>query len=332
MQKILNRSDCFVDEMLDGILLAHPDDLRTAGEPRAVVRADAPCPGKVGIATAGGSGHLPVFLGYVGRGLADGAAVGDVFASPSADQMLAVTKAIDGGAGVLYLYGNYSGDVMNFDLAAELAAAEGIDVETVVATDDVASAPNGRESHRRGIAGIFFLYRIAGASADTGASLSTVAETVRRAASGLRSMGVALAPCIVPAAGHPTFELPAGEMEIGMGIHGEPGVRRGRLEPADRIADQLAEAILADGPYESGDRVAVLVNSLGATPKEELYILYRRLHHILSSRGISATRAWIGEYATSLEMAGASFSLLRLDDELEQLLNAPASSPLLTHV
>jgi dihydroxyacetone kinase len=327
MQKILNDPDRFVDEMLDGILIAHPHELRAAGDARAIVRADAPIAGKVAIATGGGSGHLPLFLGYVGDGLVDGVAVGNVFASPSADTMLEVTKAIDGGRGVLYLYGNYGGDIMNFDLAAELAADDGIEVATIRGADDVASAPKGQESRRRGIAGIFFLYKIAGAAAAAGASLADVVGVTERAAANLRTMGVALSPCIVPAAGRPTFELPEGEMEIGMGIHGEPGVRRGVLAPADSIADELVEAIVADLDLAAGDRVAALVNGLGATPKEELYILYRRVHQLLGERSIRVDRVWLGEFATSLEMAGASLTLLRLDDEFVRLLDAPARSP-----
>src|ERR1035441_299448 len=217
MQKIINEPRAFVDEMLDGVLLAHPESLRAAAR-RVIVRADAPRPGKVGIVTGGGSGHLPLFMGYVGFGLADGAAVGDVFASPSSEQILDATRAVDGGAGVLYLYGNYSGDVMNFDRAAELALVDGTETSTVLAGDDVASAPAGSEDRRRGVAGIAFLYKVAGARAEKGGSLAEVVATVQRAATGLRSMGVALSPCVVPAAGRPTFDLPAGEMEIGMGI------------------------------------------------------------------------------------------------------------------
>lgn len=327
MQKIINDPSAFVDEMLEGILLAHPEDLRRGRDPRVVVRADVPRPGKVGIVTGGGSGHLPVFLGYVGYGLADGVAVGNVFASPSSEQILDVTREVHGGAGVLYLYGNYSGDVMNFDLAAELAEAEGIGVATVLAADDVASAPKGSEPRRRGIAGIALLYKVAGARVEEGASLAEVVATTNAAAAGLRSMGVALSPCVLPAAGRPTFDLPEGEMEIGMGIHGEPGVRRGALEPAQQIAEQLVARITEDLPYRRGDEVAVLINGLGATPKEELYILFRSVREILGSSGIAVRRTWVGEYATSLEMAGASVSLLRLDDELSRLLDAPCESP-----
>ena len=326
MQKILNDPNRFVDEMLDGILAAHPDQLRRPSA-RAIVRADAPVAGKVGIATGGGSGHLPVFMGYVGRGLIDGAAIGNVFASPSSEDMLDVTRAISSGRGVLYLYGNYGGDRLNFDLAAELAADEGIEVRTILGADDVASAPSDRASARRGIAGIFFLYKVAGAAAARGDSLDDVVAITERAAAGIRTMGVALSPCTIPAAGVPTFELPAGQMEIGMGIHGEPGVRRGELESAVQIADELTRAVLADLPYERGDEVGVLVNGLGATPKEELYILYRSVARILGDEGIRVHRVWVGEYATSLEMAGASLTLMRLDDELRGLVDVPVETP-----
>ncbi len=289
MQKLINDPKDFVDEVLQGILKAHQDDLKVSGSPRAVVRADAPVKGKVAIATGGGSGHLPVFMGYVGRGLADGAAIGNVFASPSAEQMLSVIKAVDGGRGVLLLYGNYGGDVLNFGLAAELAEAEGIRTETVTAADDIASAPKGDESRRRGIAGIFFLYKVAGASAEEGSDLDTVKAVTEHAASNLRSSGVALAPCVIPAVGHPNFELPLGQMEIGMGIHGEPGVRRGPLETADAITDHLMAALLDDLPHDEGDRFDILVNGLGATPPEELYIVCNRVFNRLEERGLRAS-------------------------------------------
>ena len=236
MQKILNSPVEFVQEMLEGILLAYPQQLEAVGgDNHALVRADAPVKGKVAITTGGGSGHLPLFLGYVGKGMLDGVAVGDVFQSPSADQMLEVTKRVDSGAGVLYLYGNYGGDVLNFDLATDLAAAEGIRVETVLGADDVASAPKGEEARRRGIAGIFFLYKVAGAAADAGLDLDGVVAATKKAAEHTRTMGVALSPVTLPANGKPTFELPAGEMEIGMGIHGEPGISRTALAAADEI-------------------------------------------------------------------------------------------------
>jgi len=327
MKKILNRPADFVDEMLEGIVTAHPQELRFAGDKRAIVRADAPVKGKVAIATGGGSGHLPVFLGYVGKGLLDGCAVGNVFSSPTANQMLAVTKAISAGAGVLYLYGNYTGDVMNFDMAAEMADMDDIKVETVLVADDVASAPPAKKDTRRGVAGLFYAYKIAGARAAEMADLAAVKAAAQKALANTRSMGVALSPCTVPEAGRPTFTIGDDEMEIGMGIHGEPGVRRGKLETADQIATTLTEAILKDLPYRSGDTVSVLVNSLGATPKEELYIVYRKVHQILKAAGITVYRPYIGEYATSMEMAGCSLTLMKLDAELKRLLDAPAESP-----
>ena len=272
--------------------------------------------------TGGGSGHLPVFMGYVGFGLADGVAVGNVFASPSSEQILEATREVHGDAGVLYLYGNYSGDVMNFDFAAELAEAEGIEIATVLGADDVASAPKGSERVGGELPALPCCTKWQGRGPRKGRP-SPRSWRVPTASAGLRSMGVALSSCVLPAAGHPTFDLPEGEMEIGMGIHGEPGVRRGELEPAERIAEQLLAHIVDDLPYRRGDEVAVLVNGLGATPKEELYILFRSVQEILASAGIAVRRTWVGEYATSLEMAGASVSLLRLDDELAEAPRRP---------
>jgi len=330
VKKIINDPESFVDEVIDGLLLAHPDRLKAAGEDRrSLVRASAP-DGVVGIVTGGGSGHLPLFLGYVGTGLCSGVAVGNVFSSPSPDQVLAATVASDSGKGVLYLYGNYGGDVFNFDLAGDLADAEGIEVATVLGTDDVASAPIERAETRRGVAGILFAYKIAGAAAARGDDLATVAALAQRAVDATGTMGVGLSPTILPAAGKPTFELPDGEMELGIGIHGEPGQRRGPLETADAITDQLVEQILADRGIASGARVAVLVNGLGATPLEELYVMYRRVRQLLDERDIRVHRPYIGEYATSLEMAGASISIIALDDELTALLDAPADSPFFT--
>jgi dihydroxyacetone kinase-like protein len=331
MKKFMNDPRLFVDDMLEGILLAHPKEMTSAaGDIRCIVRAGAGTPGKVGLATGGGSGHLPLFLGYVGDGLLDGCAVGGVFQSPSADQMFEVTKAIDRGAGVLYIYGNYGGDIMNFDMAAEMAEMEGIQVMQVVAGEDVASSPKGEERKRRGVAGIFYVYKIAGALAAEGASLPEVKRIADKVCANVRTMGVALSPCIVPEVGKPSFTLGENEMEIGMGIHGEPGIHRGPLQTADEIVLRMAEQLLGDLPYQSGDEVSVLVNGLGATPKEELYILYRRLHRLLAEKGISIFHTFVGEFATSMEMAGASITLLRLDDELKRLLSRPANSPFYT--
>jgi dihydroxyacetone kinase-like protein len=327
MKKLINRPEDFVREMLDGLVKAHPDLLAFADEPAAIVRADAPVRGKVALATGGGSGHLPVFLGYVGRGLLDGCAVGDVFASPSAETMLNVTRRINGGKGVVYIYGNYGGDVLNFDMATDMASMEDIEVRSVLVRDDVASAPPTEASRRRGVAGMVFAFKAAGAKADAGGGLDEVVAAAEHALANLRTMGVALSPCTVPRVGKPTFTIGEGEMEIGMGIHGEPGVKRESLATADEVASRMAEAILIDLGAKAGDRVAVMVNGLGATPAEELYILYRRVHDLLAERSISVHRAYVGEFATSMEMAGASLTIMRLDDELTRLLDAPARSP-----
>ncbi|MCL6509310.1 MAG: dihydroxyacetone kinase subunit DhaK [Anaerolineae bacterium] len=331
MKKILNDPKNFVPEMLDGLLKAHPDQLTYAGnDVHCIVRADAPVTGKVALATGGGSGHLPVFLGYVGKGMLDGCAVGDVFQSPSADQMLEVTRRIHGGRGVVYIYGNYGGDIMNFDMAAEMAGMEDIEVRTVLVKDDVVS--NADPDKRRGVAGMVFAFKCAGAKADLGGSLDEVEAVARKALANLRTMGVALTPCIVPQVGKPTFTLGEGEMEMGMGIHGEPGVSRESLKPADEIADRMLAAIRSELTLSAGDPVAVMVNGLGATPPEELYIVYRKVHDILSADGVRTHRAYVGEYATSMEMAGCSLTVFKLDDELAALLDHPAHTPFFTQV
>ena len=328
MKKILNDPFDFVDETMKGILRAHPDELTCVnGNLRAVIRADAPVPGKVAIATGGGSGHLPVFLGYVGKGMVDGCSVGNVFSSPTTKQMKEVTKAIDSGAGVLYLYGRYQGDMMNFDMASEDCTDDGHHIETVLVTDDVASAPREDWNRRRGVAGLFFAYKIAGAKAETGADLQAVKQTTEKAVYNTRSMGVALSPCTVPTAGKPTFDVPEDQMEIGMGIHGEAGIERCPMKSAKEIASILVSHIVADLPFVEGDSVAVLVNSLGGTPLEELYILYDEVARLLEEKKIHIHRPYIGRYACSMEMQGASLTLMKLDDELTQLLDAPAHTP-----
>ncbi|MDF2613333.1 MAG: dihydroxyacetone kinase [Clostridia bacterium] len=331
MKKIINRPEDYVNEMLEGLYIAHPDLITYTGDDVRCLVAVNKKAGKVGIATGGGSGHLPLFLGYVGKGMLDGCSVGDVFQSPSAEQMLAVTKEIDSGAGVLYIYGNYNGDIFNFDMAAEMADfEESIRVESVVAGEDVASAgpaADGEKNTRRGVAGIIFVYKCAGAAADAMMDLDEVKRVAEKAAANVRTMGVALTPCIVPRVGTPGFTIGADKMEIGMGIHGETGIRRGKLEPADQIVDEMLEKIVADIPYVSGDEVAVLVNGLGATPLDEQYIVTRRIDSYLKEKGIKVYRYYVGEYATSLEMAGFSISLLKLDDELKGLIDAPAQTP-----
>lgn len=333
MKKFLNKPEDFVDEMIKGIIAAHPDQLTyVENDLRCIVKSGEKKKGKVGLATGGGSGHLPLFLGYVGEGLLDGCSVGGVFQSPSAEQMLNVTKAIDTGAGVLYIYGNYGGDILNFDMAAEMAEVEDIKVLSLVGADDVASASKGEEHKRRGVAGIFFVYKIAGAKADELASIDEVKRVGEKAAANVRTMGVALTPCIVPEVGKPGFAIGDDEMEIGMGIHGEPGIHRGQLKPADDVVDTMMSAILEDLPFRKDDEVAVLINGLGATPKEEMYIAYGRIDQILKECGISVFHVYVGEFATSMEMAGFSISLLKLDDEMKQLLAKPARTPFFEQV
>jgi dihydroxyacetone kinase len=327
MRKLINDPANFVDEVIDGILTAHPNSLRAASDDRrAVVRHDLPN-GNVGIVTGGGSGHLPLFLGYVGTGLCSGVAIGNVFSSPSAEQILAATKAVDGGKGVLYLFGNYGGDVMNFALAGDLAELDGISTETALGRDDVMSAPPEKADTRRGVAGMVFAYKCAGASAERGDDLAEVARIANAALNATRSAGVGLSPTILPSAGKPTFELSDGEMEIGIGIHGEPGRYRGPIETADSVTDVLMKAICDDLALSADDEVVLLVNGLGATPLEELYLVYRRAHHLLGERGVRIHDSWVGEYATSLEMAGASVTLMKLDNELRELFDEPATSP-----
>jgi dihydroxyacetone kinase-like protein len=324
MKKILNRPADYVDEMLDGLVAAHPGHYRLHGDShRVIARATPGRDGKVGIVSGGGSGHLPIFTGYVGEGLLDACAIGDVFASPSAEQMADAIRAADRGAGVLRLYGNYGGDVMNFDMAGDLVEFEDIATSTVLLADDVASAPPEEREKRRGGGRQVLAFKVAGAAAETGADLAEVTRLAQKTADACRSVGAALSPCTVPQAGRPTFEIGDDEMEMGMGIHGEPGVWRDKLRPADAIADELMDRLLADQPVGIGDRVSVLVNSLGATPPEELYILYRTVKARLDAAGATIVMPLVGRYATSMEMAGVSFTLLKLDDELEALLKAP---------
>lgn len=330
MKKIINQPSEFVNDTLKGIMQAHPAHLRAVSDDmKAIVRSDAPVPNKVAIVTGGGFGHLPLFIGYVGKGLVDGVAVGNVFSSPAASHIIAVTNSVNGGAGVLYLYGNYTGDVLSFTTAAEMAVLEDISVETVLVSDDVASAPREKWNTRRGIAGLYFAYKIAGALAEDYADLQAVKEMAEKVVANTCSMGVALTSCIVPEAGHPGFSIGEDEMEIGIGIHGERGIRREKLKTADEITELLMSRIINDLPFEKGNDVAVLINGLGATPREELYIVYRKAAEILDSLGIKIHKNYIGEYSTSMEMAGFSISLLRLDEKMKSLLNAPAISPFL---
>ncbi|NPC54559.1 dihydroxyacetone kinase subunit DhaK [Caenimonas soli] len=328
MKKILNSPQAYVDEMLDGLVAAHPEALRRLGDDgRVIARAGGAIQGKVGIVTGGGSGHLPVFLGYVGDGLLDACAVGNVFAGPRVGDCQAAAHAADGGAGVLQLYGNYGGDRMNFDMSQEFLELEGMEVASVRVADDVASAPKAERVKRRGVAGMVYAFKVAGARAAEGASLKEVTAAAQKAADACRSIGVALTPCVVPESGKPSFAIGDGEIEVGMGIHGEPGIWRGAMKPADALADEMLEHLLPELELTRGSRAAVLVNSLGATPHEELYILYRRVAKALADRGVTAVMPLVGRYATSMEMAGASLTLMPLDSELERLLKAPAQCP-----
>ena len=323
MKKILNNPADYVDEMLEGMVAAHPE-IYAQPEPRVIARAGGAKDGKVGIVTGGGSGHLPVFTGYVGTGLLDAAAIGDVFASPSAEQMAAALRQAHGGAGVLRLYGNYGGDVMNFDMAGEMVELEDdIQATTVLLADDIVSAPPEEAEKRRGVAGMVYAFKTAGALAEEMAGLDEVTRVAQKTAEACRSIGMALTPCTVPQAGKPTFELGAEEMGMGMGIHGEPGIWRDSLKPADAIVDEMMDRLLADQPLASGDRVSILVNSLGATPPEELYIMYRRARSRLADQGVEIVMPLVGRYATSMEMTGATLTLCKLDQELERLLEAP---------
>ncbi|WP_010203698.1 dihydroxyacetone kinase family protein [Salinibacterium sp. PAMC 21357] len=328
MRKIINEPDAFVDEVMEGIFAAHASQVRPATtDNRTLVRVDSPKTGRVGIVTGGGSGHLPFFLGYVGQGLCSAVAIGNVFSSPSSAQIYAASQAVSSDAGLLYLYGNYGGDVYNFDIAAEMCRTNGIQINTVLGTDDLLSAPPERANDRRGVAGLFLVYKVAGAAADQLLNLDEVTRIANAAVQNTRTMGVGLSPTILPAAGEATFHLADGEMEIGVGIHGEQGTHRGPLESADQITDRFLEGIAGELNLTDGARVAVLVNGLGATPLEELYVMYRRVNSVLAARGVTIAHRFVGEYVTSLEMAGASLSIMILDDELEALIAAPAASP-----
>jgi dihydroxyacetone kinase-like protein len=327
VKKLINDPSKVTDEMVEGMALAFPNLIRKLEGLNVVVRRDAPVKGKVGIIAGGGSGHEPFWLGYTGKGFVDGTVVGDVFSSPTPRPVYEATKTVNGGVGVVYILGNYSGDKMNFGIAMEMAKAEGIDVEICQVTDDIASALRGNEDKRRGIAGNVLVLKIAGARAEEMASLDEVKSIAQEANRNIRTMGVAIAPCTIPATQRVQFVLEEDKMELGMGIHGEPGVERTKLKTADEITDILTENILQDLPFRTGDEVAAMVNGLGATPLMELFIIHRRLVKILDKSNIKIHRSFVGNYSTSLDMAGVSLTLLRLDEDMERLLDAPASTP-----
>ncbi len=325
MQRILNNPDNVVDEMLQGVLKTHADIVEATGNPR-VIKARKSAPGKVGIVTGGGSGHKPAFLGYVGRGLTDAVAVGEVFSSPTAKAFYDAFKAVDQGKGVACLYGNYSGDNMNVKMAVKMAARDGLTVKTVVANDDAASAPQDQMDRRRGGAGEIFMWKTAGAKAVAGGSLDEVIAVAQKAVANTRSVGIGLSPCTLPAVGHPNFQIADGTMELGIGHHGEPGVAVVALETAEAMAARMTGIVEGDLPYAPGEEAAVLLSGLGATPVMELYILYNEIEKLLAAKGVTVYKAYVGNYFTSLEMMGATLTMMKLDDELKALLDAECES------
>ncbi len=328
MKKLINDPQHVVAEALQGLEAAHPD-LRVDHQNKIIYRGDAPRHGKVGIISGGGSGHEPLHSGFVGFGMLDAACAGEVFTSPVPDQMLAATKLVDGGAGVLHVVKNYTGDVMNFDMAAEMAAASGAEVLAVVTDDDVAVQDSTWTAGRRGVGVTVLLEKIAGAAAEQGRSLEQVADVARQVNANGRSMGLAISSCTIPAVGKPTFDLGENEMELGVGIHGEPGRQRIPLGTAREIAEMLVEPVLADLPFTNGDQVIAFVNGLGGTPLIELYIMYNEVNRVLTAHGVQVARSLVGSYITSLDMAGTSVTLLRAGDELLSLWDAPVKTPAL---
>ena len=327
MKKLINAPDAVLQDSLRGVEAAHGDRLRVNYDPPYVVRADAPVQGKVGLVSGGGSGHEPMHGGFVGRGMLDAACPGEVFTSPTPDQMQAATEAVDGGAGVVHIVKNYTGDVMNFDMAAELAKGEGTEVESVLTNDDVAVEDSLYTAGRRGVGVTVLVEKICGGAAEDGRSLADVAELGRRVNANGRSMGMALTPCITPSSGEPSFELGDNEVEIGIGIHGEPGRFREEIGPASQIAERLVTPIVEDLPFSSGDRVLAFVNGMGGTPLIELYLMYGEVAKLLEGHGLQIERNLVGNYITSLEMQGCSITLVKLDDEMVRYWDAPVDTP-----
>ncbi|MGY3715918.1 dihydroxyacetone kinase subunit DhaK [Sutcliffiella cohnii] len=326
MKKLVNDPNTVVNEMLEGMLEAHSDKVRLLPGTTVLVRKDAPIMGKVGLVSGGGSGHEPAHAGYIGKGMLDAAVSGEVFTSPTPDQVYEAIKAVDSGSGVLLIIKNYTGDVMNFEMAAEMAEAEGIKVAKVIVDDDVAVENSTYTTGRRGIAGTVFVHKIAGALAESGATLEEVEAVANKVIQNVRSMGMALTSCIIPAAGKPGFHLGENEVEIGMGIHGEPGIEKTEIKTADEIASIFVDKILEDLELGNSNKVAVMVNGLGATPVMELYIVNRKVSHLLKEKEILIVDTLVGNFMTSLEMAGCSVTILKLDNQLQQLLGAEAKT------
>ena len=321
MQRFINDPDLVVEDTVKGFVKAHSDIVRLAENPRVIVAKDAPFAGKVGVVTGGGSGHEPAFIGYTGKNMLDAVAVGELFSSPTAKSFHDAIREANGGKGVVVLYGNYAGDNMNVKMAAKLAAKDGIEIATVVANDDVCSAPASEREKRRGVAGEIFMWKMGGAKAATGASLEEVRATAQKAIDNCRSIGVGLGPCTLPAVGHPNFQIEPGTMEVGIGHHGEPGVRVEKLKTAQEVAKDMVRIVLDDHDLLEGTEVAILVSGLGATPVNELYILNDTIESEISARGLKIRKTWIGNYFTSLEMVGATLTVMALDDELKTLLD-----------
>ena len=327
MKKIINEVDDFVDESIKGLVISHPENYAFSKETNRVLKRFNKSKNKVGLVSGGGSGHMPLFTGYIGKGLLDSCAIGNVFASPSVDQISSSIKEANSGKGVLCIYGNYGGDVMNFDMASEMLELEDIKSESIVVSDDIASAEIHEKEKRRGVAGMIYVYKVAGSIAETGASFEDVKKIALRTNENIRTIGIALTPCILPQAGKPTFEIAHDEMEIGMGIHGEPGIRRGKLKSADEISDELFYKLIEDSNLNGGDRISILINSLGATPLEELYIVAQKLNSNFKSKKIDIIKSYVGRYATSMEMSGMSITTLKLDNEIERHLLSDAECP-----
>ena len=327
MKKIINNADNFVEESISGLVKSYPEIYKYSSETNKVLMRSVKGNNKVGLVSGGGSGHLPLFTGYIGKGLLDSCAIGNVFASPSVDEISTAIKSANSEKGVLCIYGNYGGDVMNFDMASEMLEMEDIKVESVVVADDVASASKEEKEKRRGVTGMLYVFKTTGAIAESGADFDEVKRVALKTNENIRTMGIALTPTILPQAGKPTFEIGDDEMEIGMGIHGEPGIRRGKLKTANEITEELSEKLLNDIDLNKGDKVSILINSLGATPHEELFIVADKFNNILNDNGIINSKSYVGRYATSMEMAGMSITILKLDDELEKLLLEEANCP-----
>ena len=327
MKKIINKPSDFVEESIEGLVKSHPDIYAFAPDNKRVITRATKASNKVGIVSGGGSGHLPVFTGYVGKGLLDACAVGSVFASPSVDQIASAIRNADNGNGVLCVIGNYGGDVINFEMACEIVGSEGIKTKTVIVADDIASASNEEKLKRRGIAGMIFVFKVAGSITESGSSLEETFNIASLTNENIRTLGVAVSPCILPEAGKPTFEINDDEIEIGMGIHGEPGIKREKLRKADPLTDDLCKRILNDFKLNDKDQVCIMINSLGATPLEELYIISKRVHENFSKLKIEITKTYVGRYATSMEMAGMSITIFKLNNELNKYLSAPSKCP-----